>query len=48
MKTMWFTYLYASMIPIGTPFSMFGIFLYYLVDKYNVIFRRTIKERIGS
>lgn len=37
MKTMWFTFFYASCIPIGLVFSMLTLVLYYWVDLYNVI-----------
>lgn len=47
MKTMWFTFFYGAMIPIGLIFSMLGIILYYYVDKFNILYRRTMKERIG-
>ena len=48
MKTMWFTFLYSGCIPIGIIFSMFGLAIYYYIDKYNVIRRRTIKESLGK
>jgi len=47
MKTMWFTYLYASAIPLGTVVSMMGLICYYYVDKYNLLYRRTLKESIS-
>jgi hypothetical protein len=48
MKTMWFTFLYAGCIPVGILFSMFGLTIYYYIDKYNVLRRRTIKENLGE
>lgn len=48
MKTMWFTFLYGSAIPLGIVFSMFGLTIYYYIDKYNVLRRRTIKENLGK
>lgn len=47
MKTMWFTFFYGAMIPLGIPLSMIGVTLYYYVDKFNIYFRRCIKERLG-
>ena len=48
MKTMWFTFLYASAIPVGTVFSIIGLSCYYYIDKYNVLRRRTIKESLAK
>ena len=48
MKTMWFTFFYSPLIPIGTLYSIVGIILYYYTDKYNLIYRRTVKENIGK
>ena len=48
MKTMWFTFFYCPAIPFGTLWSILGILLYYYVDKYNIIFKRTVKENIGQ
>ena len=48
MKTMWFTYFYGTMIPIGLVCSLIGLFLYYFIDKYNLLRRRTVKESISS
>jgi hypothetical protein len=56
MKTMWFTFFYGGILPIGYFFSVIGLSIYYWyfsffiylrVDKNNVIFRRTIKESIS-
>jgi len=47
MKTMWFTFFYGGVLPIGYFFSVVGLSIYYWVDKNNVIFRRTIKESIS-
>ena len=48
MKTMWFTFFYSPVIPMGTLWSIIGVVLYYYADKYNLIFRRTVKENIGK
>lgn len=48
MKTMWFTFFYCPIVPFGTLCSIFGLFIYYWIDKYNVIKRRTIKETISK
>ena len=48
MKTMWFTFLYGSTIPLGSFVSCIGLILYYHIDKYNLLFRRTVKESISK
>jgi hypothetical protein len=48
MKTMWFTFLYGGAIPLGTVFSICGLILYYYIDKYNLLNRRTIKESLAK
>ena len=48
MKTMWFTFFYSPVIPQGTVWSIVGIILYYYSDKYNLLYRRTVKENIGK
>ncbi len=47
MKTMWFTCFYSQLIPIGGFLSMLGLSIYYWVDKYNLIRRRTVTETIS-
>ena len=48
IKTMWFTFFYGDIIPIGIIFSIMGLSLYYFIDKYNVLRRRTIKESLSK
>jgi hypothetical protein len=48
MKTMWFTFFYSPAIPLGIVWSILGIIIYYFVDKFNLIYRRTVKENIGK
>ena len=48
MKTMWFTFFYGDIIPVGVLFSIMGLSMYYFVDKFNVIRRRTIKENLSK
>lgn len=47
MKTMWFSFFYATAIPLGLILSLVGLVLYYLIDKYNLLRRRTVKENIS-
>ena len=48
MKTMWFSFFYTPVIPFGSLISAIGLILYYWVDKYNLIKRRTVKESINK
>ena len=47
MKTMWFSFFYSSAIPIGPMLSLIGLTLYYYIDKYNLLRRRTLTENIS-
>ena len=42
IETMWFTFLYASLIPIGSFLSFIGLAIYYWVDKYNLLRRSKV------
>lgn len=48
MKTMWFTFFYAPCIPLGIFFSILNLILYYYIDKFNLLKRRTIKESLDK
>lgn len=48
MKTMWFTFFYGDIIPVGIIFSIIGLSIYYYIDKFNVLRRRTIKESLSK
>ena len=48
MKTMWFTFFYGDIIPVGILFSILGLSIYYYIDKFNVLKRRTIKESLSK
>lgn len=43
---MWFTFLYATLIPVGSFLSFIGLSLYYWVDKYNLLRRSSLKNNI--
>lgn len=47
MKTVWFTFLFGAVMPLGIIASIIGLSLYYWVDKYNVMRRRTVNESLG-
>ncbi len=48
MKTMWFTFFFCSIIPIGSLISLVGLIIYYWADKYNIINKRIVKESISK
>jgi hypothetical protein len=45
---MWFTYLYLTLIPVGAFFSVIGLFLYYWIDKYNLLRRSTLHSQVSG
>lgn len=48
IKTMWFTFLYAWIIPLGAVFSLFGLICYYFVDKYVLLRKSSLQVSISS
>jgi hypothetical protein len=42
IESMWFTFLYATIVPIGAFISLAGIAIYYWVDKYNLLRRSSL------
>ncbi len=48
IKTMWFTFLYATLIPFGAFVSLIGLAIYYWVDKYNLLRRSSIIQNISG
>ena len=48
MKTMWFTFFYCPVIPMGIVVSLLGMTFYYWIDKYNILRRRTVKDSIDK
>ena len=48
IKTMFFTAVYAPVIPLGTLISCFGLIIQYWIDKYSVIRKRTINDNLSS
>ena len=45
---MWFTFLYSSLIPFGAFLSIFGLCLYYWIDKYNLLRRSSVNSNIAG
>ncbi len=48
LETMWFTFLYVSLIPFGAMLSLLGLMIYYWVDKYNLLRRAKVENIIES
>lgn len=48
MKTVWFTFLFGGVMPLGIAVSIVGLSLYYWVDLYNVMRRRTVNESLAK
>jgi hypothetical protein len=48
VEIMWFTFLYSSLIPLGTFLSTIGLCLYYWADKYNLLRRSSISSNIAG
>ena len=46
IETMWFTFLYSTLIPIGAFISVLGIGIYYWVDKYNLLRRSSFTTEV--
>jgi hypothetical protein len=43
IEIMWFTFLYATLIPLSAFISLFGFILYYWVDKYTLLRKSTLR-----
>ncbi len=48
METMWFTFLYSTLIPIGAFASLAGIGLYYWVDKFTLLRRSSLGGEVSG
>lgn len=42
LETLWFTYLYSTLAPIGSFISLMGLIFYYWVDKLNLLRRASL------
>ena len=45
---MWFTFLYATLIPLGACLSILGLSMYYWVDKYNLLRRSAVPFKVSG
>lgn len=48
IEMMWFTFLYADLIPIGAFLILAGFCIYYWVDKYNLLRRSSLEGNISG
>lgn len=48
VETLWFTFLYATMVPMGAFITIIGLSLYYWVDKYNLLRRSSLLNNISG
>ena len=48
IERMWFTYLYATLVPIGAFISVVGIIIYYWIDKYNLLRRSAVTTEVSG
>ena len=48
IETMWFVFLYSTLLPIGAVISVFGLFFYYWVDKYNLLRRSKVHGKVSG
>jgi hypothetical protein len=48
LESMWFTFLYVPLIPMGAFLTAIGTGLYYWVDKYNLLRRSSVKENVSG
>jgi hypothetical protein len=45
---MWFTFLYATLIPFGAFLTIIGVALYYWIDKFNLLRRSSLKSNLSG
>ncbi len=48
IQTLWFTYLYATLIPIGAFCSLFGLLCLYWADKYTLLKVQSVTENVSG
>jgi len=42
IETIWFTYLYSSIIPLGSILVLFYLSIFYWIDKYNLLKKSSV------
>lgn len=48
MESMWFTYLYMNVIPLGSILNCLGLGLFYWIDKYNLLRKSSTIEKVSA
>lgn len=48
VESIWFTFLYSSLIPLGAFLIFFGLAFFYWIDKYNLLRKSCIKENVSG
>jgi hypothetical protein len=48
IEMMWFTFLYADLIPLGAFLILIGFAIYYWVDKFNLLRRASLEGNISG
>lgn len=48
VETMWFTFLYATLIPIGAFITFLGLCIYYWSDKINLLRRSSLSHNVSG
>lgn len=48
IETMWFTFMYSTLLPLGALIAIVGISIYYWVDKYNLLRRSTVSRQVSG
>lgn len=43
---MWFTFFYSTIVPIGAFASLFGLIIYYWIDKWTLLRRSTLSVEV--
>jgi hypothetical protein len=48
IESIWFTYLYYSVIPAGCLLTLIGLVIFYWVDKFTLLRRSSINENVNG
>jgi hypothetical protein len=48
MESLWFTFFYMSVIPLGSALVCIEIALFYWIDKYNLVRKSSILENVSA
>ena len=48
LQSFWFVFLYSCVIPIGSICVLFELFLFYWIDKYNLLRKSSINEGVSG